>query len=222
VAEGGRRGRRVPLHRICAQRGLARVQARAAAARGLSARLFLTHRADTPRRLVAACPSLSQPVAACPGLCSLSGAARWAVGCLRPLGLGPRAAPGSVPRAPPNLPLSWPHCLTARDLHAYVHPGSLREQSPEPRTVGWRALCCAGVFSLALLLLAGQSSTPRRPRIVIRISGPRSASSLGALPFVLWINSTPNLPPSTCPSNSPQSMQLPSRLIPKLPSPDLC
>jgi hypothetical protein len=85
---------------------------------------FLALQADTLRRLVPAypglsppvpaCRSLSQPVAACVGLCPLSGAARWA------FGLGPRTAPGPVLRAPSNLRLSWPHCLTARDLHTYT------------------------------------------------------------------------------------------------------
>jgi hypothetical protein len=215
---------RVPRQHLC-PKGASACRGERCCCRGLSARLFLT--SFLPSKLtrcaalsppIPACPRLSQPVAACVGLCPLSGAARWA------FGLGPRAAPGPVLRAPSNLRLSWPHCLTARDLHTYT-PAAF-ENKAQNRGLGrlmlMQAFFLQGICSLALLLLAGQSSTPRRPHIVIRNSGPRTASSLDALPIVLLIDSTPNLPPSTCPSNSPQSTQLPSKQIPKMPSPDLC
>jgi hypothetical protein len=167
---------------------------------------------------VPACPSLSQPVPSLRG-CQVGrwqSSAPWPRSPGRPWACAASALESAVVLAP---------LLDCARL-AYVHPGRLREQSPGP----WAGTpyAYAGVFSSregarlrCCCSLVNQSSTPRRPRIVIRNSGPRTASSLGALPIVLLIDSTPNLPPSTCPSNSPQSMELPSKQIPRMPSPDL-
>jgi hypothetical protein len=137
---------RVPRQHLC-PKGLARVEASAAAARGLSARLFLA--SFLPSKLtrcaalpppIPACPRLSQAVAACRSLCrpvpSLRGCqvGLWPRSPCRPWVCAARALESAVVLAP----------LLDRARLAYVHPGRLREQSPEP----WAGMpyAYAGVF----------------------------------------------------------------------------
>jgi hypothetical protein len=125
---------RVPRQHLCLK-GASACRGERCCCRGLSARLFLT--SFLPSKLtrcaalsppIPACPRLSQPVAACRSLCrpvpSLRGCqvGLWPRSPYRPWACAARALESALVLAP----------LLDRARLAYVHPGRLREQSPEP------------------------------------------------------------------------------------------